>query len=155
MPWRGTSIQASLDVFSSELIVERSNGETRRVALLPVRTVAEIYAELQYALSALAVGCTISPIYQDLPDATPLHEDHRPEAYEPHVVQRWFYAATAAASFFDRWRAHFFGRTGIQIWWGALGTFTSHPKLVNGTRNFAMSFRKGFASLTMLVRLSS
>ncbi|MBC5829623.1 MAG: hypothetical protein GIW98_05455 [Candidatus Eremiobacteraeota bacterium] len=120
VPWRGTSIQASLDVFSSELIVERSNGETRRVALLPVRTVAEIYAELQYALSALDVECTISPIPQELPDATPLHEDHRPAAYEPHVVQRWFYAATAAASFFDGWRAHFFGRTGIQVWWGAL-----------------------------------
>ena len=27
MPWRGTAVEASLDVFSSELIVERSNGE--------------------------------------------------------------------------------------------------------------------------------
>ncbi len=120
MPWRGTSIEASLDVFSSELIVERSNGETRRVALVPVRTVAEIYAELQSALRALEVECTVSPIPQELPDTTPLDEDHRPAIYEPHAVQRWLCAATAAASFFDGWRAHFFGRTGIQVWWGAL-----------------------------------
>jgi hypothetical protein len=35
-------------------------------------------------------------------------------------VRRWFAAATATASIFEEWRAHFFGRTGIQVWWGAL-----------------------------------
>ena len=120
MPWHGTSVEASLDVFASELIVERSNGESRRIALVPVRTVAEIFAELQTALAALGVACTISPIPQELPDTTPLHEDRRPAAYEPDAVRRWFRAATATASVFDEWRAHFFGRTGIQVWWGAL-----------------------------------
>lgn len=120
MPWLGASVQASLDVFSSELIIERSNAATRRIALVPVRTVAEIYAELQAALKALDVVCTVSPIPQELPDTTPFDEDHRPAVYEAPAVQRWFQAATAAASFFDGWRAHFFGRTGIQVWWGAL-----------------------------------
>ena len=120
MPWQGASVEASLDVFASELIVERSNGASRRVALLPARTVAAIYAELQTALESLEVECTISPIPQEIPDTTPLPEDHRPAAYEPEAVQRWFHAATATASIFDEWRAHFFGRTGIQVWWGAL-----------------------------------
>ncbi len=35
-------------------------------------------------------------------------------------MRRWFRAATATAGVFDEWRAHFFGRTGIQVWWGAL-----------------------------------
>lgn len=120
IPWHGTSVEASLDVFSSELIVDRSNGDSRRIALLPVRTVAEIYAELQATLEALDVECTISPVPQELPDTTPLHEDRRPAAYEPEAVLRWFAAATATASIFDAWRAHFFGRNGIQVWWGAL-----------------------------------
>lgn len=120
IPWHGTSVHASVDVFSSELIVERSNGKSRRIALVPVRTVAEIYAELQTALEALDVECFISPVPQEVPDTTPLHEDHRAAAYEPEAVQRWFHAATAAATAFDGWRAHFFGRTGIQVWWGAL-----------------------------------
>jgi hypothetical protein len=120
IPWHGTSIEASLDVFASELIVERSNGASRRVALVPVRTVAEIYAALQQALEELDVACTISRVPQELPDTTPLHEDRRPAAYEPDAVRRWFAAATATASVFDEWRAHFFGRTGIQVWWGAL-----------------------------------
>ena len=120
IPWHGTSVEASLDVFASEMIVERSNGKTRRIALLPVRTVAEIYAEFGSALEALDVDCTISPIPQEIPDTTPLHEDRRPAVYDPEAVLRWFAAATATASIFDEWRAHFFGRTGIQVWWGAL-----------------------------------
>jgi hypothetical protein len=120
MPWLGTSVQASLDVFSSEIVVERSDGEVRRISLVPVRTVAEIYADLQIALSEIGVTCTISPIPQELPDVTPLDEDRRTTEYDPSYVLRWFRAATATASIFDEWRAHFFGRSGIQVWWGAL-----------------------------------
>jgi hypothetical protein len=120
MPWRGTSVQASIDVFASEIIVERSTGDVRRIALLPVRTVAEIYADLQTAISAVGVSCTLTPIPQELPDVTPLDEDRRPTEYDPTYVLRWFRAATATAGIFDEWRAHFFGRSGIQVWWGAL-----------------------------------
>lgn len=120
VPWQGASLEASLDVFASELIIERSNGARRRIALLPARTVAEIYAEFVASLEALDVECTISPIPQELPDTTPLHEDRRPAVYEPEAVRRWFHAATATSGIFDRWRAHFFGRTGLVVWWGAL-----------------------------------
>ena len=30
-----------------------------------------------------------------------------------------FRVSTATSGIFDRWRAHFFGRNGIQLWWGA------------------------------------
>ena len=120
MPWRGTSVQASIDIFASEIIVERSTGDVRRIALLPVRTVAEIYADLQIAISAVGVSCALSPIPQELPDITPLDEDRRLAEYDPAHVLRWFRAATGTAGIFDAWRAHFFGRSGIQVWWGAL-----------------------------------
>ncbi len=105
---------------SSELIVERSNGDSRRIALVPARCVADVYADLQAALRALDVECAISPIPQEVADTTPLPEDRRPAEYEPAAVRRWFTAATATAGVFDEWRAHFFGRNGIQVWWGAL-----------------------------------
>jgi hypothetical protein len=120
MPWRGTSVQASIDVFTSEIIVERSTGDVRRISLVPVRTVAEIYGELHAALSEIGVACALSPIPQELPDVTPLDEDRRPAEYDPAYVLRWFRAATATANIFDEWRARFFGRSGIQVWWGAL-----------------------------------
>jgi hypothetical protein len=120
MPWRGRSVEASLDIFASELVLARSDGQTRRIRLVPARTVAEVFADLLTALAALEVACTISPIPQELPDLTPLHEDRRPAAYDPAAVERWFRVVTATAGVFDEWRARFFGRTGIQLWWGAL-----------------------------------
>ncbi len=120
MPWRSTAVQVTLDVFASEIVVERSTGETRHIALLPARTVADTFAELQSAFDALDVACAMSPTPQEIPDVTPLHEDRRPAAYDADAVRRWFAVMTASASVFDEWRAHFFGRTGIQLWWGAL-----------------------------------
>ncbi len=120
MPWRDTAVQASLDVFSSEILIQRSNGDSRHIALLPARTVAAIYAEVQAMLEELDVECAISPIPQEVPDTLPLSEDGRPAVYEPDAVVRWFGSATAATNVFEQWRSGFFGRSGIQVWWGAL-----------------------------------
>jgi hypothetical protein len=120
MPWHNRSVQASLDVFSSELKLELSDGQVRRIALVPARTVAEVYAELLAALRALGIDVTLSPIPQEVPDVTPFDTDRRPADYEPASVERWFRAATATAGIFEDWRSHFFGRSGIQLWWGAL-----------------------------------
>lgn len=120
MPLHGGSVQASLDVFTSEMLIERSDGRSRRIALLPARTVADVYAEFTRALDALEIDCAISVVPQEVPDTTPLDEDRRPAAYDAAAVQRWFAAATATAGVFERWRSFFFGRSGIQVWWGAL-----------------------------------
>lgn len=119
MPWADGSVQASLDVFASQLRVERSDGGRVEIALLPPRTVAAVYADLRSALDVLGVHVAVGTIPQEVPDLTPFDRDHRDAAYDPAAVQRWFGAVTAIADTFDRWRSHFFGRTGIQLWWGA------------------------------------
>jgi hypothetical protein len=120
MPWRGRNVQASLDVFASELTLELSDGQSRRIALVPARVVADVWADLNAALNALGLDVTLSPIPQEVPDLTPLDADRRPAAYDPASVQRWFHAITAMSAAFEGWRTHFFGRSGIQLWWGAL-----------------------------------
>lgn len=120
IPWRGSSFDATIEVFNSEIVLSRSNGARATLPLVPVRTVAEIYAKLTEALEALGVECTISTIPQELPDTTPLDEDHRAADYDPAAVRRWFASATAASGVFDEWRSRFFGRSGVQVWWGAL-----------------------------------
>jgi hypothetical protein len=120
MPWRERSVQASLDVFSSELSVELSDGRSRRIALLPARTIAEIWSDLHAALGALGVNVALSPLPQEVPDLTPLDADRRPAPYDAAAVARWFHAVTATGAAFEGWRTHFFGRSGIQLWWGAL-----------------------------------
>jgi len=119
IPWELSSFEASLDVFDSTISIARSEGERREVALLPVRTVAEVYADVSSALRALHVDCYISPIPQEVPDRTPLDQDRRPSEYDPAAVRRWFAAYTATAGIFDTWRSCFFGRSGVQLWWGA------------------------------------
>lgn len=120
MPWHERALEGTLDVFASELVLGHSDGRTRRIPLVPARTVAEIWSDLHAALKALNVGVALNPVPQEVPDVTPMDQDRRPAAYDPAAVQRWFAVATAAAATFDRWRAHFFGRNGIQLWWGAL-----------------------------------
>jgi hypothetical protein len=119
IPYGTTSVEAALDVFESRITIARSTGQTLVVPLLPVRTVAEIYSALTAALEQVDVECFISRIPQEIPDTTPFDEDRRRSEYDPAAVLRWFDAATATAAVFEAWRAHFFGRSGIQLWWGA------------------------------------
>ncbi len=119
MPFDGTAVDVLLDVFASEIVVRRSTGEERRIPLVPARTVADVYSALRNALAELGVTCAISNVPQEISDTTPFSQDARPAAYDPQAVQRWFRTATATASVFDEWRGFFFGRSGIQVWWGA------------------------------------
>lgn len=119
VPYRERSVQASLDVFSSEIVVECSDGSSRRIALVPARTTAEIFADFRAALEALEITAKLSPVPQEVADVTPFDQDRRPAGYEPAAAQRWFAVVTATGGIFEAWRAHFFGRSGIQLWWGA------------------------------------
>jgi Family of unknown function (DUF5996) len=119
LPWRGESFEVTLDVFDSTIAIDRSNGAREAVRLLPVRTIAEIYAELSAALATLEIDVPISTTPQEVPDTTPFDQDRRPAQYDPAAVVRWFAAATATWGVFDAWRARFFGRDAIALWWGA------------------------------------
>jgi hypothetical protein len=119
MPYGESSVQASLDFFASRITIERSNGAERSLGLQPARTVAEVYHEISAALAQLDIACVISPIPQEVADITPMDCDRRPSEYDPAAVLRWFDAVTAIAGIFDSWRAPFFGRSAIQLWWGA------------------------------------
>jgi hypothetical protein len=120
LPAGSCSVQATLDVFSSELVVDASDGRSRRIALVPARPVAEVFADLLAALRALEIDATLSPLPQEIADVTPLDADRRPATYDPATVQEWFRIVTATGGVFERARARFFGRSGIQLWWGAL-----------------------------------
>ncbi len=120
IPWRGSSLDVQIDVFDSEIVVARSTGSRIVIPLLPVRTVADIYEELTAGLEKIGVSCFISTVPQEVSDTTPLNEDRRPSDYDATAVIRWFQGATATAGIFEDWRSCFFGRSGVQLWWGAL-----------------------------------
>jgi hypothetical protein len=119
IPWLGWSFDVSIDVFDSAIVLSRSDGARATVPLIPARPVADVYADLMRTLATLGVSLSIGTVPQEVPDTTPLDEDRRPSEYDPAAAQRWFTAATAVAGIFAQWRSRFFGRTGLQMWWGA------------------------------------
>jgi hypothetical protein len=119
MPNGLRTIEASIDVFSAQLVLASSNGGEYRISLAEPQTVAGVFAEIHAGLAALDVAVALSPIPQEVPDVTPFDTDERPAIFNPADAQRWLTVMAAINAVFDRWRAHFFGRTGIQLWWGA------------------------------------
>jgi hypothetical protein len=131
IPYRLRSLQASVDVFSAQMILESSDGGREYIALSAPRTIAGVYADLRTALEALEISVTLSPIPQETPDRTPLDVDDRPAVFEERDARNWLTVITATNAVFDRWRGHFSGRAGIQLWWGA---FDFALLLFNGKR---------------------
>ncbi len=113
-------IELQVDVFEARITVLASDGRRREIAFAKLRSIAEIYEAVLDALKALDVDVTLSPIPQETPDQTPLDRDDRPPVWESADARTWLTVMSSAQGVFDRWRAPFFGRTGLQLWWGAL-----------------------------------
>jgi hypothetical protein len=112
-------LEVRLDVFDARISVLTSDGRRIDVAFAELSSIAATYEALLAALNALDVEVSLSPIPQEIPDSTPLDHDARPVAWVPEDAQALLTVMSSTQSVFDRWRAHFFGRTGLQLWWGA------------------------------------
>lgn len=119
IPYELRTIEASIDVFRAQLTLVSSAGGKYRISLAEPRTIAAVFAEFGAGLAALDVAVSLSPIPQEVSDLTPFDIDDRPAIFNPADAQRWLTVIAATNAVFERWRSHFFGRTGIQLWWGA------------------------------------
>ena len=112
------SVEVTLDLVDHVLAVLTSDGETRRIALLPSRPIAEIWADYVGALRDLGMDVEMWDKPQEVADHTRLSQDRRDRTYDPDSVTSWITAMTAIRNVFDEWRSPFFGRTSVQFWWG-------------------------------------
>lgn len=119
MPFEDRSVEVALDVFDEALVVTVSTGDLRRVPLGQGRRVSDIYRDLMTALADLGVAVDVWDRPQEVTDTTPMHADEADQTYDPEAVRRWFGVITAVANVFEEWRGRFFGRSGVQFWWGA------------------------------------
>ena len=123
----------ALDLHAHRVLVEHSNGATRRVALMPDRTVGHVTRALLTAVRELA-GRTVAidPAPQEVPWTDPLDRDERHATYDPHAVGAYFAAATRAALVLAAFRAPYRGRsTPVNAWWGS---FDLAVNLFSGAR---------------------
>jgi hypothetical protein len=112
-------IEIRLDVFEEQIALLSSDGRRRQISFAQLPSIAGIYNALLAELRLLGVDVTISPVPQEIPDLTPLDRDERPPAWSVQDAHAWLTVMTSTQAVFDRWRAHFFGRASIQLWWGA------------------------------------
>ena len=110
----------TLDLRSHEAVVEHSDGGVRRVALTPVRAVAEVTREVLAAIRSLAGPVEIEMTPQETSWQTPLDEDVEHATYSTGQVAAYFAAATRASLVLAELRAPYRGRsTPVNAWWGS------------------------------------
>jgi hypothetical protein len=106
-------------VFDAALVLRLSDGREQRVAIGPARCVADIWPEFSSALAELGVDADIWAKPQELADTTPFAENTHDCVFVAEDAQRHHALLTTLDGIFEEFRSPFFGRSGIQFWWGA------------------------------------
>jgi hypothetical protein len=119
MPTGTRTVSALIDVFDSAIVLRVSDGGERRVAIGPARCVADIWADFSAALDELGVAVDVWQKPQELADTTPFSENRHDCTFVAADAQRHHRLLTTIDGIFEDFRSPFFGRSGIQFWWGA------------------------------------
>jgi hypothetical protein len=118
LPVGNRLISMGVDVFDGVLWIDSSDGRSERITLRD-RCVAQVWESFLAALRALGVEVDIWPKPQELADTTPFAENTYDCTFVPEDAQRFHTALSAVQGVFEEFRSGFFGRSGVQFWWGA------------------------------------
>jgi hypothetical protein len=114
------ALVVTLDLRTHDAVVEHSDGNVRRVALVPDRPVREVTRDVLAAVASLGGAVEIDPTPQEVPWSVPLDQDDEHQRYDPGQVASYFAAATRAALILAAFRAPYRGRsTPVNAWWGS------------------------------------
>jgi hypothetical protein len=121
-----------LDLRTHEVLVEHSDGPSKRVALTPHRPVGAVTRDVLAAVAELAGPVQFDLTPQETVWKTPLDEDEEHATYDVDQVGRYFAAATHVAQVLAAYRAPYRGRsTPVNAWWGsfdlAVSLFSGRP----------------------------
>ncbi|SIS04628.1 hypothetical protein SAMN05445060_2347 [Williamsia sterculiae] len=109
-----------LDLRSHQAVVEHSSGALAAFPLTPGRSVADVTAAILDRVGSFAGQVQIDTTAQEVPWSVPLDKDHEHATYDVAAVERYFDAATRAATALAIYRAPYRGRsTPVNAWWGS------------------------------------
>jgi len=113
------TISMGIDVFRGLLWIRASDGAETSVSIGPDRCVAWIWAEFLDALESMGLELDLWEKPQEMSDDTPFSENTHDCTFVPEHAQRFLEVLSAINGVFEEFRSGFFGRSGIQFWWGA------------------------------------
>lgn len=119
IPYGTNVVSIGIDLYDSAISIRVSEGRDATVPLTPDRSVADIWTDLRAALARLDVEVDIWEKPQETVDETPFSENTHDRTIEPAHAQRFYRVLCAIDGAFEEFRSSFFGRSGIQFWWGA------------------------------------
>lgn len=119
VPWMDGVVSAGVDVFSADLWIHSSDGGRVNIPVGPSRCVADIWAEFNAALAGLGISADLWEKPQEVADSTPFSANRHDCVLVPEHAQRFHQAVCAVDRVFEEFRSEFFGRTSVQLWWGA------------------------------------
>ena len=119
MPYGSRTVSMGIDVFASALWIAGSDGRSVTVPLAPDRCVADIWSDFLAALAGLDVALDLWEKPQEVADTTPFSQNRDGCIFVAEQAQRFHRVLSAINGVFEDFRSQFFGRTGVQFWWGS------------------------------------
>jgi hypothetical protein len=89
IPYQTQIFQISFDFLDSQLLIETSNGITKRIALAP-GSVADFYQNLMSALSEMGIEVRIWTMPQEVAEPIFFDQDYKHTAYELEYARRFW-----------------------------------------------------------------
>jgi hypothetical protein len=118
MPFGTCVVSICIDVHELVIRIDVSDGRCATVSLGPDRCVADIWADFRAALDGLGIDVDIWEKPQELTDTTPFSENRHDCTIVAEHAQRFHRVLCAIDGAYEEFRSPFFGRTGVQFWWG-------------------------------------
>lgn len=144
MPYRSMIVSMGIDVFETVLWINLSDGRRASVPLGSARCVADIWADFRGALNELGLELDIWEKPQETTDVTHFSENRHDCTMDPAQVQRFHRVLSAVYGAFEEFRSTFFGRSGVQFWWGAFDLavllYTGKPLTPPEDRGYIMRY---------------
>jgi hypothetical protein len=131
MPYGPRTVSMGIDVFAGLVWVSDSDGRQAQVPLGPERSVAAIWGDVRAALAGLGVEPHVWEKPQETADTTLFSQNSHDHTFVPEHAQRFHRVLSSVNGVFEEFRSRFFGRSGVQFWWG---DFDLGVLLFNGRR---------------------
>ncbi|TDB39028.1 MAG: hypothetical protein D9V44_05010 [Actinobacteria bacterium] len=114
----GRLIEGGVDVFAGTVWLQVSDGRREDLGL-PDTSVASVWSWFTRTLGALDVEADLWEKPQEVADTTPFSENTHDATFVVEHAQRFHSVLAGVQSIFEEFRSEYFGRSGVQFWWGA------------------------------------
>ncbi len=144
MPHGTDIVTMGIDVYESTIWTHTGGGRKATVSIGPRRCIADIWSGFRETLAALGLNLDLWEKPQEVPDTTPFSENRHDCTIVAGDAQRFVGLLASINSVFEEFRSRFFGRSGLQFWWGgfdfALLLFTGRHEKAPDDRGYIMRY---------------